>query len=899
MNTLVNAHRTSAKRRRSCVVAAIQSLADLPQCRERWQSCLPSGHAFGQPDCTAFGKMPRLQGGKYERRPVENDWHTGSLSVTSDTELHWVNLAGASWDFAHVERLSQTIGRAVFPAGAPYAGTVVTLRLDAASGAVISFIGAGGEEYIRVGTLPAPIALAHAAVVANSTTDSSAAFVASVMMRPGPVELPGEFEAREAARAAEEAACHATFDRRQSLVWGGYERRPVENDWHVGSLQQEAPGTLRWTNRAGASWMIEEFRRTSAVAATGVFPPGAPYAGTVVQLVINPDTGAVASFVGAGAERYIRCTDEGGAPVAPAAAPAGAGAPTALQLPELANGLHGYVSMSTPPPPPAFSLGAGYYVPCWPLTAHTLKGFQIGLPGMWVTPENSTIEYPLLPKGTMARDNWPECAPSYRDHFQTIEGSMGFWTSTQFNTATAKYALNGTGDGYTKMLSSPGWSFSAQPLPPGKMGIVQLSNRLLVVPDGMPFRTGVCGPLFGTAWTALPLGQPTPAHGDEPPTGEQAWTLFLASETFKGPVVFWLPQYWSAIGRGYPPAHGRTLDTRPCKATGGAMEAAATPCFVAHEGADAASSAAGGAGAVADGGAGEGGARTFVRVPQLRFPVGADGWTDMMIDFVQLGPSAIASPVRAWLAGEAAFPSGQFARDGIHEPQCETGGAGLGFDIAAGGPESARRKVAGLDAIVQRRARPGCKNSFGLQWSPAAVAAGAVGGLIGLPDVYWRAPATAAGGSAGDKDVYLPASHAEAPRALRDAAFARKLARDGQAYYTPTEPSSCWRSPGPAAGPFSSRLADGSIAEYCWYRFDQQPTLVARSAEVPASDMERMQRFAEAVHTHWPITGRDYMPPPSTGGRLAALDDGLIVEPPAGLEVGYVPIVTRQYYAAQ
>jgi len=60
-----------------------------------------------------------------------------------------------------------------------------------------------------------------------------------------------------------------------------------------------------------------------------------------------------------------------------------------------------------------------------------------------------------------------------------------------------------------------------------------------------------------------------------------------------------------------------------------------------------------------------------------------------------------------------------------------------------------------------------------------------------------------------------------------------------------------------------------------------------------------MQRFAEAVHAHWPITGRDYMPPPSTGGRLAALDDGLIVEPPAGLEVGYVPVVTRQYYAAR
>jgi hypothetical protein len=39
------------------------------------------------------------------------------------------------------------------------------------------------------------------------------------------------------------------------------------------------------------------------------------------------------------------------------------------------------------------------------------------------------------------------------------------------------------------------------------------------------------------------------------------------------------------------------------------------------------------------------------------------------------------------------------------------------------------------------------------------------------------------------------------------------------------------------------------------------------------------------------------MPPP-TRGKLVALDPGLLVTPPAGLEVGYVPIVTRQEAAA-
>jgi hypothetical protein len=35
------------------------------------------------------------------------------------------------------------------------------------------------------------------------------------------------------------------------------------------------------------------------------------------------------------------------------------------------------------------------------------------------------------------------------------------------------------------------------------------------------------------------------------------------------------------------------------------------------------------------------------------------------------------------------------------------------------------------------------------------------------------------------------------------------------------------------------------------------------------------------------------MTPPSSG-KLAALDPALLVTPPAGMEVGYVPIVTHQ-----
>ena len=53
-----------------------------------------------------------------------------------------------------------------------------------------------------------------------------------------------------------------------------------------------------------------------------------------------------------------------------------------------------------------------------------------------------------------------------------------------------------------------------------------------------------------------------------------------------------------------------------------------------------------------------------------------------------------------------------------------------------------------------------------------------------------------------------------------------------------------------------------------------------------------LQAFVEKIHANW-LTDRDYMAPPKRG-KLVALDSALLVAPPKGLEVGYVPIVTKQ-----
>ena len=58
------------------------------------------------------------------------------------------------------------------------------------------------------------------------------------------------------------------------------------------------------------------------------------------------------------------------------------------------------------------------------------------------------------------------------------------------------------------------------------------------------------------------------------------------------------------------------------------------------------------------------------------------------------------------------------------------------------------------------------------------------------------------------------------------------------------------------------------------------------------SQKEKLQALIVRIHSQW-LPTRDYMPLPSRGS-LAEIESTLIVSPPKGLEVGYVPIVTRQ-----
>jgi len=115
-----------------------------------------------------------------------------------------------------------------------------------------------------------------------------------------------------------------------------------------------------------------------------------------------------------------------------------------------------------------------------------------------------------------------------------------------------------------------------------------------------------------------------------------------------------------------------------------------------------------------------------------------------------------------------------------------------------------------------------------------------------------------------------------------------KLAGKGQPYTSPI--TGAWSRPGPKLGPFTVNLADGSVVTYSWYRFVDQPSF--QQYDWNEEKKAKLQAFVEKIHAAWPID-RDYMAPPGRGA-LATVDPALLVTPPQGLEMGYVPIVTRQ-----
>lgn len=502
----------------------------------------------------------------------------------------------------------------------------------------------------------------------------------------------------------------------------------------------------------------------------------------------------------------------------------------------------GYLLVPHAKVPETYNAGFSLYVAAWPLL-RTYPGhrFQTGLFGTWMRAQYD--------------------GPAPTNLYSDIEGGLGWWRDTRFATETPKFIMGGVAPNFGEWANGPGagkgrnWN-----KPAGQYGIAQLSPWLLWPPDGLNLKQGTCGELFGYGYLSLPL-IPAKAKtaGKEIPTGGQCWTLFLNTRTFKGPVCFFTPFFWSHAAVGEPRLTGQLLDARPSEPDKPLqMETQYVPAFQA---ADAKGEA-------------------YARIAPTAFPFGADGDSLVVHALTAYSSRALWDAVETWFAGGAAA-TGAIDPAGACRHRFR-GDSGATWRIYAPPTPKQERAPVAWDACAHSVAID--EHTFGYRWSKAWRHAD--GNLAWLPEYYRLAT------DAKKRSVWLPVKPEDVPpeTGLADVRFERAREKAPEPYVTPDDAASCWKRPGPKAGPFQARLGDGSVVTYAWYRFADQPALL--NADLTDQEREALQTRIEKLHRNW-TKERDYLPPP-TIGKLAELDPALIVTPPQGLEVGYVPIALRQ-----
>ncbi len=499
------------------------------------------------------------------------------------------------------------------------------------------------------------------------------------------------------------------------------------------------------------------------------------------------------------------------------------------------------------------SFGAGFtlYSAGWP-TFEEYPGasnFQMGLAGSWLT--------------TQRTGNEPD------EFYTTIEGGLGWWGDTRFGKKTPKFIMGGVSHNFFAWANGPGAGQSSNlpsgqrdwSTPGGKYGVAQLSNQLLWAPDGLNMAQGLQGEFLGYGYTPLPITDPLmQTAGVDIETGNQCWTLFLNATNFKGPATFFLPTFWTKPVLEDPSLEGLFLDSRPSDPNVGlGLEHADSPAIISYDNNGIA----------------------YAKTEKMQMPICGENNAMLMNGFSVYNKNVLWNDMVSWFNGGDAVETT--------------------FNITETSEVSFINNGGAIRGEISENNQNGLKHDIDLNFmSNIQLSSKTMGYNFDLSQVekkdnYFHLPAY----YRLEKDNFWHAikeDNVPASTLLLETPVPSSQ-RSEITYLTPMEvdcawqdPNGPWKSPGPVAGPFNTELEDGSTITYYWYRFIDQPAVI--HANLPEEMRQKMQERVELIHSNWSHTD-EYMNPPSVG-NLATLDPKIIVQPPSGLEIGYVPIVTRQ-----
>jgi len=498
--------------------------------------------------------------------------------------------------------------------------------------------------------------------------------------------------------------------------------------------------------------------------------------------------------------------------------------------------------------------GFSLYVAAWPLVKeYPGRRFQTGLFGTWMHAKN---ERPAPIDPTTGKP-----MRLYSD----IEGGLGWWRDTRFATETPKFIMGGVALNFVAWANGPGAGKGRDwDEPNGKYGVAQLSPWVLWPPDGLNLKQGTCGELWGYGYLPLPLTEPkSRTAGKDVPTGNHCWTLFLNTGNFKGPVAFFTPYFWSRASVDNPNLAGMFLDSLPSNPNRALqMETQYVPSAQATDG------------------KGE----TYARIAPTRFPRGSKGESVIVHHITAYNKRALWDAVKVWFKGGPAASGRIDSSEAV--VQDIPGEGWSSWEIY--GPSTPDDEKVRVDWSSFATPFAPDSSTFGFRWNSEVVTKTDTkdGPLMTLPEYYHLVKDN------NGKERWIPVQPQDVPAetGLAEVSFSPPAGRTSEPYVTPDDAQSCWKKPGPVAGPFKAYPGDGSVVTYYWYRFADQPALL--NADLTDEERERLQERVEKIHRNW-TKDRDYLAPPAIG-ELAHIDPALIVTPPPGLEAGYVPIATRQ-----
>jgi hypothetical protein len=496
----------------------------------------------------------------------------------------------------------------------------------------------------------------------------------------------------------------------------------------------------------------------------------------------------------------------------------------------------------------SFNAGYSMYSAAYPLLReYPGREFQSGLFGTWMHPHHDGP----LPVEKLYTD---------------IEGGLGWWRDTEYATATPKFIMGGVQLNFVGWANGPGAGQGRDwDNPKGKYGVAQLSPWVLWPPDGLNLKQGTCGELFGSGYLPLPLTEPKETTaGVDVSTGNQCWTLFINAGNFKGPIAFFTPYFWTKASAEDPRIDGLFLDQRPSQANKPFQQE--TQHIHSYEATDSKD-------------------QRYARMAPTQYPVGPDGNTELLHRLMVYNKKALWDDVEAWFKG--GDPVG--GKIDVEEAEMQKFKKGVRSNWRFYGEHIPKDKRALMNITDYMDADVTEPATLKVRWEGDLIKKHDTGNgmVITLPEYYKLV-------KKDDDEVgeWVAIAPEEVPEetGLHNVDFSNKVPRNPLAYVTPDEENSSWKSPGPVDGPFKVKIGDGSTLTYYWYRFADQPALL--NADMTKEEREEMQRRVELLHKHW-TKEREYLPPPMIG-ELADIDPSLIMVPPKGLEIGYVPIVTSQ-----